>query len=126
MTDRQDRLEALLQFPLMSALFGRRARRFGMGMETPSGPLAFRSEREAMPLSERTVDPRGSGHRCLRVELRRSLRPRTPESHAEFTLRFTGERHRRQPVSVPAIFFTDDEGCYCTRTRDVQPGLMRS
>jgi hypothetical protein len=126
-TDRQDRLEALLEFPLMSALFGRRARRFGMGMEIPSGPLAFRSEREAMPLSE--------PERAILVAAATGVSgwsfgvpfgPRTPESHADFTLRFTG---RTAPTAAglgtPAIFFTDDEGCYCTRTRDVQPGLMQ-
>jgi hypothetical protein len=126
-TDRQDRLEALLEFPLMSALFGRRARRFGMGMEIPSGPLAFRSEREAMPLSE--------PERSILVAAATGVSgwsfgvpfgPRTPESHADFTLRFTG---RTAPTAAglgtPAIFFTDDEGCYCTRTRDVQPGVMQ-
>src|SRR5690606_33379097 len=45
---------------------------------------------------------------------------------AEFTLRFTG---RTAPTAAglgtPALFFTDDDGCYCTRTRDVRPGLMR-
>lgn len=34
-------LHDLQHFPLMHALFGRRARRFGLGMEIPSGPLAF-------------------------------------------------------------------------------------
>jgi hypothetical protein len=42
----------LLQFPFLNALFGRRARRFGLGMEIPSGPLAYRSEKEPVPLSE--------------------------------------------------------------------------
>jgi hypothetical protein len=52
--------------------------------------------------------------------------PRTPESHAEFTLRFTG---RTAPTAAglgtPALFFTDDDGCYMVRTRDAQPQLMR-
>ena len=42
MTD-PSQLDNLLRYPLMSAIFGRRARRFGMGMEIVSGPLAFKS-----------------------------------------------------------------------------------
>src|SRR5690606_849993 len=43
--DEWDRLLAeALRFPLFSALFGRRSRRFGWGMEIPRGPLAFRSD----------------------------------------------------------------------------------
>jgi hypothetical protein len=128
MADRQERLEALLEFPLMQALFGRRARRFGMGMEIPSGPLAFRSERDPLPLSEL--------ERLVLVAAATGVSgwtfgvpfgPRTPESHAEFTLRFTG---RTAPTAAglgtPALFFTDDDGCYCTNTRDVQPGVMQA
>lgn len=44
--------QALLQFPLLQAIFGRRARRFGLGMEIPSGPLAFKSSKAPSPLSE--------------------------------------------------------------------------
>jgi hypothetical protein len=45
-------IRELLTFPLMSAIFGRRARRFAMGMEIPSGPLAFKSHHAPVPLSE--------------------------------------------------------------------------
>jgi hypothetical protein len=45
-------IRELLEFPLLEALFGRRARRFGLGMEVPSGPLAFKSRYAPMPLSE--------------------------------------------------------------------------
>jgi hypothetical protein len=33
----------LTEFPLLDAIAGRRARRFGLGMELPSGPLAYTS-----------------------------------------------------------------------------------
>jgi hypothetical protein len=117
----------LLAFPLTAALFGRRARRFGLGMEVPSGPLAFSSGKEALPLTEL--------EQALLVAAATGVSgwtfgvpfgPRTPESHAEFSLRFTG---RTTPTAAglgtPTLFFTDDEGCYLTRTRDVQPRLMR-
>jgi hypothetical protein len=127
MTQHRTATDQLLEFPLMHALFGRRARRFGVGMELPSGPLAYRSERAALPLSEReqmTLVAAATGVSGWSFGV--PFGPRTPTAHAEFTLRFTG---RTAPTAAglgtPALFFTDDDGCYCTRTRDVQPSLMR-
>ncbi|MDX1636770.1 MAG: hypothetical protein R3281_02295 [Balneolaceae bacterium] len=37
---------------LLSILRGRRSRRFGLGMEMESGPMAYRSRREGVPLTE--------------------------------------------------------------------------
>jgi hypothetical protein len=127
MTNDARRMEALLEFPLLQALFGRRARRFGFGMEIPSGPLAFRSEKEPLPLSELeqmllVAAATGVSGWTYGVP----FTPRKPGAHAEFTLRFTG---RTAPTAaglgIPTLFFSDDTGCYCTRTRDVQPGLMK-
>jgi hypothetical protein len=125
--ERSERYEDLLGFPLLHAMFGRRARRFGMGMEIPSGPLAFRSTQEPIPLSEE--------ERLILIAAATGVSgwsfgvpfgPRTPESHAEFTVRFTG---RTAPtaagIGAPTLFFTDDDGCSCTSTRDVVPSLMR-
>jgi hypothetical protein len=115
--------QGLLDFPLLNALFGRRARRFGLGMELPSGPLAFKSGRQPLPLTEReqmllVAAATGVSGWSFGVP----FGPRTPQAHAEFTLRFTG---RTAPtaagIGTPALFFTDDHGCYCTRTRDVEP-----
>ncbi len=117
----------LMQFPILNALFGRRARRFGLGMEIPSGPLAYKSEKEAIPLSET--------EQMLLVAAATGVSgwnfgvpfgPLTPNAHAEFTQRFTG---RTAPTAAglgtPALFFTDDTGCYCTLTRDLKPGKMQ-
>ena len=41
-----------LEFPLVAALFGRRARRFSLGATIPDGPLAYSSRHEPLPLSE--------------------------------------------------------------------------
>lgn len=120
-------MSEMLEFPLMQAIFGRRARRFGLGMEIPSGPLTYRSDADPLPLTELeqmilVAAATGVSGWNLGVP----FGPRTPQSHAEFTLRFTG---RTAPTAAglgtPALFFTDDNGCYCTRTRDVQPDLMR-
>ncbi len=41
-----------MEFPLFRAIMGRRSRRFGLGMEIPSGPLKFTSRSAPVPLSE--------------------------------------------------------------------------
>ena len=41
-----------LEFPLVEALFGRRARRFSLGTSIPDGPLTFTSRHAPMALSE--------------------------------------------------------------------------
>jgi hypothetical protein len=122
-----DPLSDLLRFPLLQAIFGRRARRFGLGMALPSGPLAFESAAEQVPLTEREqmiLVAAATGVSGWNFGV--PFGPRTPDSHAEFTLRFTG---RTTPTAAglgtPALFFTDDDGCYCTRTRDVPPERMR-
>jgi hypothetical protein len=127
MTNHAKRVEQLLKFPLLKALFGRRARRFGFGMEIPSGPLAFHSDKEPTPLTEEEqmlLVAAGTGVSGWTFGV--PFTPRSPESHADFTLRLTG---RTAPTAAglgtPALFFTDDTGCYCTRTRDVQPHLMQ-
>jgi len=127
MTKHITQLETLLEFPLLQALFGRRARRFGLGMEIPSGPLAFSSKRSPMPLTEleqMILVAAATGVSGWNFGI--PFGPQTPESHAEFTLRFTG---RTAPTAAglgtPVLFFTDDNGCYCTQTRDVQPELMQ-
>lgn len=120
-------LSTLLEFPLLQALSGRRARRFGLGMKIPSGPLAFESDRDPLPLTEleqMLLVAAGTGVSGWSFGI--PFGPLTPESHAEFTLRFTG---RTAPTAAglgtPALFFTDDQGCYCTRTRDVEPQRIR-
>ncbi|WP_373496716.1 hypothetical protein [Aquiflexum sp.] len=118
----------LLQYPFLNALFGRRARRFGLGMEIPTGPLAYRSDKEPVPLSEEeqmllVASATGVSGWNFGVP----FAPPVPNAHAEFTLRYTG---RTAPtaagIGTPALFFTDDKGCYCTNTRDTTPSGMQT
>src|SRR5260221_11537391 len=46
------RLEQVLTFPQVNGLFGRRSRRFGFGMEIPSGSLTYTSQHETLPLCD--------------------------------------------------------------------------
>ncbi|HSJ69715.1 MAG TPA: hypothetical protein VK921_18680, partial [Anditalea sp.] len=117
----------ILQYPLINALFGRRARRFGLGMEIPSGPMAFRSDKDPIPLSkteQMLLIAAGTGVSGWHFGI--PYGPQTPGSHAEFALRFTG---RTAPTAAglgtPIMFYTDDDGCYCTNTRDVKPQRMQ-
>jgi hypothetical protein len=45
-------LQDVLEFPLVEALFGRRARRFSLDASLPDGPLAFTSRHDPLPLTE--------------------------------------------------------------------------
>lgn len=120
-------LDHLLRIPLMSAIFGRRARRFGLGMEIASGPLAFESRHDPVPLSEL--------ERAVLVAAATGVTgwsfgvphgPDRPDEHAHYSVRFTG---RTGPTAggfgTPAMLFTDDEGLYITNTRDVPPERLR-
>ncbi|HMQ33265.1 MAG TPA: hypothetical protein PKD53_21210 [Chloroflexaceae bacterium] len=117
----------LFRFPLMQAIFGRRARRFGLGMAIPSGPLAFTSRSGPVPLSEleqALLIAAATGVSGWNFGV--PFGPNNPASHAEYTLRFTG---RTAPTAggfgTPALFYTDDTGTYVTNTRDITPSRMR-
>ena len=45
-------LQQLAGFPLLDALYGRRARRVALGGQIPDGPLAYESSHDPMPLSD--------------------------------------------------------------------------
>ena len=116
-------LNQVLQFPLMHAIFGRRARRFGLGMEIPSGPLAYKSHHGPLPLSEpeqAILIAAGTGVTGWNFGV--PFGPDRPQEHAHYTQRFTG---RTFPTAggfgTPAMLYTDDNGTYLTNTRDSQP-----
>ncbi|MFI7494006.1 hypothetical protein ACH9D2_04690 [Kocuria sp. M4R2S49] len=117
----------LTDFPLFDALAGRRARRFGLGMEIPSGPLAHRSGAEPLGLSERErsiLVAAGTGVSGWSFGV--PFGPDRPEEHAHYTQRFTG---RTAPtaagIGTPVLFTTDDSGTYLTNTRDLLPDRPR-
>jgi hypothetical protein len=122
-----DPLEHLLGFPLLEAIYGRRSRRFGLGMQIPSGPLAFRSEAAPEPLTElerAVLIAAGTGVTGWHFGV--PFGPDRPESHAHYSHRFTG---RTAPTAAgfgtPVLFSTDDAGTYLTNTRDGVPDGVR-
>ena len=71
--DRQSAaLAELAQFPLLDALYGRRARRISLGSTIPDGPLAYESPHDPMPLSEleriACADVDGGHHRLALLD----------------------------------------------------------
>jgi len=120
-------LDELRSFPLMHALFGRRARRFGMGMRIPSGPLAFESSREPLPLSElETAVLIAAGTGVSGWNFGVPFGPARPSEHGQFTQRFTGRTiPTAAGIGTPVLFHTNDEGTYLTNTRDARPSKLR-
>lgn len=113
----------LTDFPLFDAIIGRRSRRFGLGMELPSGPLAYTSSAGPVALSElerSILTAAGTGVTGWSFGV--PFGPDRPTEHAHYTQRFTG---RTAPtaagIGTPVLFATDDSGTYLTNTRDVHP-----
>ncbi|MBF8224116.1 hypothetical protein [Halomonas sp. 328] len=122
-----DLLNELFHYPLLEAMLGRRARRFGLGMELPSGPLAYRSRQAPLPLSELERDLlllAGTGVSGWSFGVPHG--PDRPDEHAHYTLRYGG---RTAPTAggfgTPALLFTDDDGIHFLNTRDLPPEGMR-
>lgn len=120
-------IRELLTFPLMSAIFGRRARRFAMGMEIPSGPLAFKSHHAPVPLSEleqAILVAAATGVTGWNFGIPHT--PSRPTELAHYPVRSGG---RTAPtaagIGTPALFYTDDHGVYFTNLRDTQPTRPR-
>ncbi len=120
-------IRELLTFPLMSAIFGRRARRFAMGMEIPSGPLAFKSRHAPVPLSEleqAILVATATGVTGWNFGI-----PHTPSRPAELAHYPVRSGGRTAPtgagIGTPTLFYTDDHGVYFTNLRDTQPTQVR-
>jgi len=121
------RLEQVLGFPQVNGLFGRRSRRFGYGMAIPSGPLAYTSQHDPLPLCDL--------ERALLVAAATGVTgwnfgiPFTineSDRLSDYSLRLTGRTiPSAATICSTELFFTDDTGIYLTRTRDLTPARMR-
>jgi hypothetical protein len=115
-----DPLADLATFPLVEALFGRRSRRFALGDEIPDGPLAYRSLREPVPLTElerMLVLSAMGGTTGWHYSITRNAR------YAPHAANYAaGAAGRTFPSAAgfhtAELFFTDDSGVYFFPTRD--------
>ena len=109
-----------LEFPLVAALFGRRARRFSMGATIPDGPLAYSSRHEPLPLSElerMMVLTAAAGNTGWHYMITRNAH------YAPHLANYSAAAGGRTFPSAAGfhtseVFFTDDEGVYLFATRD--------
>ena len=117
--------ESLAQFPFAAALLGRRARRFGLGMEIPDGPLAFKSPHPPLPLDELEellVVSAVGGNTGWSFGIMRA------ERYAPHLSNYAGSAGGRTFPSpagfhTSEIFYTNDNGVYLLETRDA-PALV--
>ncbi|TXT53484.1 MAG: hypothetical protein BAJALOKI1v1_2410002 [Promethearchaeota archaeon] len=119
-------LKEVLKFPLTNALFGRRSRRFGVGMEIPSGPLKYNSNFSAMPLTEfeeSLLIAAATGVTGWNFGIPHG--PANPNAHADHAVRFTG---RTMPtaagIGTPILFYTNDNGIFVINTRGINPNQI--
>jgi hypothetical protein len=120
-TDRQAAaLRELAQFPLLDALYGRRARRISLGSTIPDGPLAYESPHEPVPLSELErliVLTSMAGTTGWHYSITRNA------AYAGHMANYAaGAAGRTFPSAAgfhtSELFFTDDSGTYLFPTRD--------
>ncbi|MCA9880029.1 MAG: hypothetical protein KC442_19680 [Thermomicrobiales bacterium] len=116
------------EFPLLDALFGRRSRRFGLGMSIPDGPLAYTSAHPPLSLSdlERTLLVLcGAGVSGWHTGMEHTSSG-DPERGCNYAVRYTG---RMTPtlagVGSPELIVSDDAGTFMTRFRDLNAERLR-
>lgn len=118
----------LARFPLLDALFGRRSRRFGLGMSIPDGPLAYSSRHAPRPLGEAerlVLIAAGLGLSGWNLGI-----PHTEAGDLEagnnYPVRTIGRTYPSGGGSEGSeVLINDDSGAYITRFRDLDPEAIR-
>jgi len=122
--DDQVLLEELGQFPLLDAMFGRRSRRFGVGMTIPDGPLAYSSTQPPLPLTdlERTVLVLcGAGVSGWHLGMEHTANG-DPDRGCNYPVRLTGRvAASAAGIETSELIVSDDSGTFITRFRDLDP-----
>ena len=114
-----ERLERALKYPLFDAIFNRRSRRFGLGMELSNSTLEFKSNYEPIPLDdieEALLVWSGTGLTGL------CLADLPPENGIDLLCQWTG---RTWPSACnnhgTELFFTNDKGLYHVDVKHMLP-----
>jgi hypothetical protein len=121
---RPEALRAATAFPTLEAIFTRRARRFALGAEL-TGPLAYRSEKEPVPLAYEEEAILVAAATGITGVVREEWPFATAEggpTGADKLASFTG-RPWPSPLAIHGteLFWTNDEGVYVLPQRDVKP-----
>jgi hypothetical protein len=121
---RPEAVKAAFEFPTLEAIFTRRARRFALGAEL-TGPLAFRSSREPVPLAEEEeailVAAATGVTGVVREEWPFATAEGTPTG-ADKLASYTG-RPFPSPLAIHGteLFWTNDDGTFVLPQRDAKP-----
>jgi hypothetical protein len=121
---RPDALEAAFAFPALEAIFTRRARRFALGTAL-TGPLAFRSDKEPVPLAaeeEAILVAAATGITGVVREEWPFKTGRGTTTSADKLASYTG-RSFPSPLAIHGteLFWTNDEGVFVLPQRDRTP-----
>jgi hypothetical protein len=135
--DAHDRklLEETWNTPLLEAIFSRRSRRFGLGMEIRHGPNAFRSDAEPLPLSfeeEALLCMAATGMSGTNLaDMPHTRKEELAEGevwdgNCNTMLEYAGRTFPSPCGSHGTeLFYTNDEGTYQVRVRGTRPEQMR-
>src|SRR5918997_2338280 len=121
---RAEALRAVSSFPALEAIFTRRARRFALGAEL-TGPLAYRSEKEPVPLAYEEEAILVAAATGITGVVREEWPFRTEDDEAtgaDKLASFTG-RSFPSPLAIHGteLFWTNDDGLFTLPQRDVKP-----
>lgn len=116
------------RFPLLAALFGRRSRRFGVGMTIPDGPLAYASTHPPLPLTqlERTILVLcGAGVSGWHLGMEHTANG-AADTGCNYPVRLTGRvAASAAGIETAELIVSDDAGTFITRFRDLDPQRLR-
>ena len=119
MSEYPEGLDRAVEHSFYDAVFQRRSRRFGLGMEIEKGPLRYKSRHDPVPLSEleeAILVWTGLGIKNI------NLSDFPPHVGLDLEMQFTsktipalGDVHRTE------LFYTNDEGLYMIKMHDKHP-----
>ena len=111
-------LAEINQFPLLEAIFSRRSRRFGWGMEIPKGPMQYKSKLPPTPLDEferAVIIASGLGVSGWHHGIPYSA---AQDGLCDYSLRYTGRTFPGAAgIGNVDLFYTDDSGTYFVSTK---------
>lgn len=126
--DKPAALEGLARFSLLDALFGRRSRRFGVGMSIPEGPLAYTSKHPPQPLSDfekSILIAVGAGVSGWNLGIPYTSAG-TEDGGCNYTVRPIGRTYPSgSGTHGSEMLINDDSGAYITKFRDLDASAIQ-
>ncbi len=133
--DTKKLLEEAWNVPLYEAIFTRRSRRFGLGMEIQHGPNAYKSEAEPIPLSleeEAMLSMAATGMSGMNLADMPHTRKEEVgpdevwDGNCNTMLEYNGRTFPSPCGSHGTeLFYTNDEGTYIVKIRGTRPERMQ-